>query len=176
MTASGTCSVSVAASLLAVLAMTALPALVQDAREIAKRRAEFEREDDPMDKARRFPRLGEELLKLMREQARRAEYEAARQTLEEYRDLARVAFEGLANSGVDAEKKSSGFRQLQIHLRRSIRDLNQTISSLPVLHREPFEAIQRELEQMNRALLEMLFPRRPARQSDNAASAGEGAT
>jgi hypothetical protein len=157
----------------AVVAPAANPVRAQDPGEIAKRRAEFEREDDPFDKARRFPRLGEELLKRIRQQVRQEAYDAALATLQEYRDLARVAFEGLKNSGVDAEKKPSGFRHLQIHLRRSIRDLGQTITALPVPEREPFVAIQHELEQINRALLEMLFPRRPTRQTSPSTRSAE---
>lgn len=150
-------------ALTAVLGPAGKPARAQNPEEIARRRAEFEREDDPINKARRFPRLGEELLKLLRQQVRQEAYDAALATLQEYRDLAQAAFEGLKNSGVDAEKKPAGFRHLQIHLRRSIRDLGQTITAVPVTQREPFVAIQRELEQINRALLDMLFPRYPAR-------------
>ncbi len=152
-------------SLVATLTLLLVPgeasSLLQDPKKIAERRERFEREIDPVEKARRFPPLGEELMKLLHQQVRAEQYEAALHTLEEYHELARVAFTGLENSGRNAERQSSGFRHLQIHLRRSLRDLEQTISALPVQQREPFEAIRQQLEQMNQRLLEMLFPRRP---------------
>ncbi len=141
--------------------------LIQDPKKIAERRERFARETDPVQKARRFPPLGEELMKLVHEQVRAEQYEAALRTLEEYYELARTAFTGLENSGRNAERQSSGFRQLQIHLRRSLRDLEQTITALPVPQREPFEAVREQLEQMNQRLLEMLFPRRPRPLPDN---------
>lgn len=153
------------ARLVAVLTLLLVPGeasgLLQDPKKIAERRERFEREVNPVEKARRFPPLGEELMRLVHQQVRAEQYEAALRTLEEYHELARVAFTGLENSGRNAERQSSGFRHLQIHLRRSLRDLEQTISALPVQQREPFEAIHEQLEQINQKLLEMLFPRRP---------------
>jgi hypothetical protein len=151
--------------LVAVLILLLVPgeasSLIQDPKKIAERRERFARETDPVQKARRFPPLGEELMKLVHQQVRAEQYEAALRTLEEYYELARTAFTGLENSGRNAERQSSGFRQLQIHLRRSLRDLEQTILALPVPQRGPFEAIREQLEQMNQRLLEMLFPHRP---------------
>jgi hypothetical protein len=132
----------------------------------------FAQETDPVRKARAFPKLGEARLNVLRGQLRDEDFAAGSKTLQQYRDEARTAFAGLKSSGIDAEKKSNGFRQLQIHLRRSIRQLADLITLLPFAEREPLETIQKELDQMERELINMLFPRQPGYRPKRPAKGG----
>jgi len=135
--------------------------MVQD--RVAQRAAQFDRESDPVRKARAFPRYGDELLKLLREQLKKETYAPALETLERYLTNASLAHKGLKESGINAERKSNGFRQLQIHLRQSIRQVEEAARSAPFADRDRYEAIRREIEQMNRDLINMLFPRQPGK-------------
>jgi len=126
-------------------------------------RAKFEQETDPVRKARTMPKFGDALLDQMGEQLQKAEVEAALNTLEEYRDAIVKSHAGLKASGINAEKKPSGFKQLEIHVRRGLSRLEDLILAVPLEQREALEEIRKQLEQVDRELLEMLFPRRPAK-------------
>jgi hypothetical protein len=67
----------------------------------------------------------------------------------------------LKSSGINAEKKPGGFKHLEIHLRQGLRRLEDVIIAIPVKHREPFEAIRKRLEEIDRELIDLLFPRKP---------------
>ncbi|MBI1750940.1 MAG: hypothetical protein HY234_11655 [Acidobacteria bacterium] len=120
---------------------------------------------DPVQKAKVVVRQGEAQLELVRREVKAENYDEALRVLSEYRDAIKSAHAGLKASGRDAEKKPGGFKNLQIHLRRSVQRLDQTILSLPVEQREPFEAIRRELDAMDKELIDALFPRQPAKKA-----------
>lgn len=150
---------------IALIALLVAPA-VWAQRDVEELRARFQRETKPVDKARAFPKLGEAQLVRVRDLASKEKYEEALETFEQYRDDAVLAGNGLKSSGINAEKKSNGFKHLQIHLRRSGRFIEDTIASLPFDRREPFEAIRKELEKLDQELIDMLFPRQPGRKPD----------
>lgn len=158
--------------LLAVaLLLTAPPGQPQD--RLAKQWEEFDKEPDPVRKARRLARLGDAHLAQVLEKTQQKGYAAALQLLERYRLAVRTAHEALKASGRNAEKSPSGFKQLQIHLRKAVLQLNDTILAVPPEGREPFEEIRAELEAINKQLLDMLFPRQPGRKPVSAKPKGK---
>lgn len=140
------------------------PAFAQDRFSRAQR--DFDREADPVRKAQRLPRLGEEMLKLFREQAQAGEYEAALETLAAYQDKVRFVHQALRDSGIDAERKPRGFRHIEIHLRSALRTLDDTISRLPFEQRAAFQPYRDELDEIQQDFLKLLFPRRPGRREE----------
>jgi chorismate mutase len=121
--------------------------------------------NDPVRDAKNVVRQGELQLAQMRQEIRNENYDAALLALQEYRDAVKSAHAELKESGRDAEKKPSGFKDLQIHIRRSIPRLEQSILSVPVEQREPFEAIRKELDKIDRELIDALFPRQPSKKA-----------
>lgn len=120
---------------------------------------------DPVKTAKEVVRRGDAQLEQMRQEIRNENYDAALLVLREYRDAVKSAHGGLKASGRDAEKKPNGFKNLQIHIRRNIPRLEQSILSLPVEQREPFEAIRKELDTIDRELIDALFPRQPPKKA-----------
>jgi hypothetical protein len=120
---------------------------------------------DPVQRAKNVVRQGETQLEQMRREVRNENYDAALLLLREYRDAVKSAHEALKASGRDAEKKPNGFKNLQIHIRQSLQRLDQTILTVPVEQREPFEAIRRELDTIDRELIDALFPRKPPKKA-----------
>jgi hypothetical protein len=156
--------------LLAAGLLTVSAAAAQD--RLARMQQQFESESDAVRKARRLPRLGEMQLEQLRQLVSNGQLEKAFRTLEAYRDNVRAAHDALDESGIDAERRPRGFRQMEIHLRRSVRELSDTISRLPVERREEFEAIHAEIVEMQTSLIDMLFPRQPGRRAEDAPRAG----
>jgi hypothetical protein len=69
----------------------------------------------------------------------------------------------LKATGRNAEKQPAGFRELQIHARKSLRQVTQVVLGAPFDQREPFAAAQHDIEQIDQQLIQMLFPPPPER-------------
>jgi hypothetical protein len=118
---------------------------------------------DPVQTAKDVVKQGEIQLEQMRREIRNENYDAALSVFRDYWNAIKSAHAGLKASGRDAEKKPNGFKNLQIHIRQNIPRLDQTILSVPVDQREPFEAIRKELDKIDRELIDALFPRQPSK-------------
>ncbi len=148
-----------AAAILA-LALCA-PLAAQD--RLAKNLAKYQQETDPVRKARDLAKFGRDQVNLARKQLKSGDDVAALHTLQLYRDEVRESFAGLKASGIDAEKKPSGFKQLQISLRENLRHIGDLIYTLPVDKRPFFRAVRDDLIQEQNGLIDALFPRNPNR-------------
>lgn len=138
----------------------ALPSLaVQD--EIMRRRQEFDRERDPVNKAKKLPRLGEAHLDAARRALREENIPLAITLLQEHRDLIDSTRQALLAAIPNPEKKPSGFKQMEIHVRKSLDQMTDIIAEAPASERAPFEAIRADLDKINRQLIRDLFPRQP---------------
>jgi len=124
---------------------------------------QFAQESDPVRKAKALPRLGEAQFEQVRKEIAAQSYDQALHIVEDYRDEVRGAVAALKSTGVNAERRPSGFKQLQIHLRKSLRELDQTLLALPDDQRPPFESIRQELLSTEKELLDLLFPRKPGK-------------
>ena len=141
------------------MALTAQTARVQN--DIAKDKAKYERETNPVSRAKMVVKLG------------RAEYLAARQSLDggnigtalefltNYNEQAIAAHDALEKMGVNPEKHSNGFRQLQISVRESQRELREITGRVPFQQQESFQALQKDLDGLDQKLILELFPRQP---------------
>jgi len=74
-------------------------------------------------KAKLLGKLGDAQFEEARRASKAGEYDAVGLTLEKYRDNVRSAIEALKKQHPDAEKQSNGYRQLQIHVHKAIREL-----------------------------------------------------
>ncbi len=127
--------------------------------------AQLDLQGDPVSRARAFPKYGEDLIREAREAVQNADYEKSEKILTRYRDAVKELHENLRAHVDNPEKRPNGFKQLQIHLRKSLRDLDNLIASIPVNLHPPFEFLRKEIEKVDRALIEDLFPRRPGREA-----------
>jgi len=148
-----------AAWLLCGFAAAAAP--VQSSRFLS----ELEREKNPVKRARKLPKLGEAELDRVRDLTAIGKYDEAQATIEEYLEGVESTFAALKATGINAEKKSSGFKHLQIHLRRSARQLTDIIAALPFERRKPFQEVHDRVEVIDNELIDMLFPRQPGRKT-----------
>jgi hypothetical protein len=145
-------------ALMATLAAAAWPGRVAAEDPLPILRAEFQRQKDPVKRAKLFPKLGNALLAEMRKDIQAKEFDRVPPLLLEYRDGAKAAFEGLAATGRDADKHPAGFRELEMHLRQSLHVVNDIIFALPLEEHGPLMAPQRDLELIDQQLVKALFP------------------
>ena len=119
----------------------------------------YQQETDPVRKARALAKLGDDQIALARKQLKDGEDVAALHTLEQYRDEVQKTAAGLKATGIDAEKKPAGFKELQINLREAIRRIDDLILTIPVDKRPFFRVVRSDLAKTQNDLIDALFPR-----------------
>ena len=150
-----TLQICISALVMAIVVSGAFP---QDS--IAQLRSRFAQESDPVRKAKQLPSLGSAEFGRIQKEAGEGHLADALAVLQSYRDEARSCVKGLDATGVDAEKHSAGFKQLQISLRESLRRLDALLPGMTSDEQGPFLVVRRDLDEMNRHVIEELFPRR----------------
>lgn len=123
----------------------------------------YHEKKDAVSKAKFFPRLGDAYIELLSKRTKEGEYDEAGGILDEYLHMVKALHTELRAAVADPEKKPGGFKQLEIHLRKTIRRLDDVIAALPYDQRETFEAGRRELDKVQAELVKDLFPRQPGR-------------
>jgi hypothetical protein len=121
---------------------------------------QYRHENDPVRKARLLVKLGDDEVELAKKQLQGGDDVASLDTLENYRGQVEQTIAGLKATGVDAEKKPGGFKELQISLRENVRRVDDLIFSLPADKRPFFREARTALANMQNDLIDALFPRR----------------
>jgi hypothetical protein len=146
---------------IAVIAALALCAPLAAQDRLAENLAKYERESDPVRKSRALAKLGEDQVDLAAKQLKAGDEIGSLQTLEKYRDEVHDMVAALRATGVSAEKKPAGFKELQISLRGTIRHIDELIFTLNVDKRPFFRAVRNDLFTDQNELIDQLFPRNP---------------
>lgn len=125
-------------------------------------RAKFDHETDPVHKAKLLLPLGESEFKDAESALANDKPAEALDILKKYLDEAQSCEKALGEKVPDAEKHANGYKQLQISLRGSLRRLDAMIVGLNEDDRKPFVEIRGQLDEIDRHLIQMLFPKQPS--------------
>ena len=123
--------------------------------------ARFDRETNSVHKAKLLEKLGDAQLELTRRASQANDYKTIGFVMEKYRDNARAAVDALKKDHPDAERHTNGFKQLQIHVHKALREVDEVLVVAPDEYRPPLEIVRRDLATMDDELLDLLFPRHP---------------
>jgi hypothetical protein len=129
--------------------------------KIAEMQARFDRESNSVHRVKLFEKLGDEELAKTRNVSSADDYRAVAQILETYRNNARIALDSLKKQHPDAEKQLGGYKQLQMHIYKGIRELDETLLVSPPDFKPPLELVRQDLVDMDKELLHSIFPHRP---------------
>jgi hypothetical protein len=121
----------------------------------------FDRETNSIHKAKLLEKLGDAQLEETRRASQASDFKTIGFVMEKYRDNARAAVDALKKDHRDAEHHTSGFKQLQIHVHKSLREVDEVLVIAPDEFRPPLEIVRRDLANIDDELLELLFPRHP---------------
>jgi hypothetical protein len=127
------------------------------AEEIPQLRRELAGEDDPAERARITVKLGDELLREAGRMYRAGAYTDGDLFLADYLKAVQAAFDALQQSGRDARRKPKGFKDLEIHLRKSQRTLEDLLRLVPYENRTAVEETKQETEEIRQLLLGQLM-------------------
>jgi hypothetical protein len=120
----------------------------------------FDHEANSVHKAKLFEKLGDEQLSAIRRAAAASDYNSVGQIMEKYRDNARATLEALKREHPNAEHQLNGYKQLQIHIRKTLRDLTEVVLLAPPEYKPPLQIVQQDLAVLDDELLRSLFPSR----------------
>jgi hypothetical protein len=123
----------------------------------------YQHEPDPVRRTRLLVKLGDEQVDVAKRQLKAGEDEASLHTLEVYRDEVHDTIAALNGTGIDAERKPAGFKELQISLRETIRRIDELIFTLNADKRPFFREVRNDLFTDQNRLIDELFPRKPDR-------------
>jgi len=137
-------------------AMTSGPALAA-ADKIPELQARFDHENNPVHRAHLLEKLGDAQFDETRRAFKSNDMVTVGIVLEKYRDNVRVALEGLRKRHADAERDGRGYRQLEIHVRRGIREVDEILLMAPEQFQPPLRIVRNDLDAMDAELIHMLF-------------------
>lgn len=131
------------------------------AQSIADLQAQFDKETDSVRKAKLLIKLGDAQFEETRRAGKQHDNDTVGYTLEKYRDNVRLAVEALKKQHRDAEKHSNGFRQLEMHVNKGIREVEEAMIAAPDPYKPPLMIVRKDLVALDEELIHLLFPHRP---------------
>ena len=122
--------------------------------------ARFDSETNGVHKARMLQRLGDAQFDEAIRAEKSGDYGAVDLIMEKYRDNVRVASQVLEKESPDAEHHSNGYRQLEMHVQKGLRQVDELLLVAPVEYKPPLQLVRIDLLSFDDELLRFLFPRR----------------
>jgi hypothetical protein len=134
---------------------------------LEQQQSQFNHESNPIRRAKMMPRLHRAEFDAIRRDLAAEKYEDAVKTVKALETESTQVETGLEGTGIDAEKNPSGFKEFQIAVRDSIDRLNDLMAGMTADEQLPFGHARKELEVIDRALIQRLFPRQPKAESEH---------
>ena len=127
------------------------------AEQLAKERGKLQEEKDPVDRTKINIKISELLLASVTDSIQAEDYASMNEELSEYAAAIEDAHTTLVNSGRDASKKSGGFKELEIALRKHVLRFDDLARALSLDHRPPVEKVKKLATGIRDGLLKALF-------------------
>jgi hypothetical protein len=124
---------------------------------LTKERLRLQRPDDPVGRTKTQIKVADILLTLIGTSVRNNNLPEMEELLQEYVSAIQDARDTMMNSGRDAQRKAGGFKDLEIALRRHLRQLQDMGGALTFDQREPVEKARAEATEIRDQLLRALF-------------------
>ncbi|MBZ5526750.1 MAG: hypothetical protein LAN71_02450 [Acidobacteriia bacterium] len=156
-------------ALLLGLAPAAVSQRPSPAQTIPALQSRFDAETNSVRKAKLLAKLGDAQFIESRRAGKAQDYPAAQLILEKYRDNVRAAIAEVIRQHPNAEKESSGYRIIELHVRAGIRETIDAMNAAPLEFRPPLQVLRDDLQRSQDQLLRLLFPRRPGEKRPPAA-------
>jgi hypothetical protein len=137
---------------------------------VGELQARFDHETNAVHRAKLLEKLGDAQFDETRRAFKANDLVTVGVVLEKYRDNVRVAFEGLKKKRADAERDANGYRQLEIHVRRGIREVEEILLRIPEQFQPPLEIVRGDLDAIDRELIHMLFHHRDGQAGPSASA------
>lgn len=129
--------------------------------DLAKDQAQFDREKDPVHKAKIMVKLGRAEFDEIESDTANSDLNKALAALRQYQAQASSVSKALDATGRNAARHAAGFLQLQVSVRDALLRLNNVLAGLTSDQQKPFLELRDDLDALNRHLMLELFPSQP---------------
>jgi hypothetical protein len=163
----------------AVLILLALACCCSRAQEkLPDLQARFDSESNGVHKAKMMQKLGDAQFDEAARAAKSGDFSSVGLQMEKYRDNVRAASDALEKDNPDGEHHPNGYKQLEMHLQKGLRELDELLLEAPDPYKPPLELVRKDLLTMDDKLLRCLFPKHHSGKPPEAAPTppGVGAT
>lgn len=120
----------------------------------------FDKDNHAGSKVKLLDKLGDAEFEAAGKAIQSSDYVAAGLTYEKYRDNVRATFDLLKKQEPDADRHPNGYRQLELQVRKGMRELEEVEIAAPQELRPPLGIVLKDLIDMDDELIHLLFPRR----------------
>jgi hypothetical protein len=120
----------------------------------------FDKDPHAGSKVKTLDKLGEAQFDAAGKAMQANDYPSAGLIYEKYRDNVRAALELLKKQEPDADHHPGGYRQLELQVRKGIREVEEVQLVSPQEMRPPLLLVHKDLIDMDDELIRLLFPRR----------------
>jgi len=128
--------------------------------KIAELQQHFDRESHAGSKVKLLEKLADAQFEATRKASAAGDFQSVGFTFEKYRDNVRTCFDLLKKQEPDADRHPGGYRQLELEVRKGIREVEDAIQTAPLDLRPPLEIVHNDILDMDNELIRLLFPRR----------------
>lgn len=121
----------------------------------------FDSETNAVHKAKMMEKLGDVEFEEAGQAEKNGDYSRMGLLLEKYRDNVRIASDALAKANPDGERHPAGYKQLEMHLQKGLREMDEFVLEAPDPYKPPLQLVRQDLPNLDNQLLRSLFPERP---------------
>ena len=125
---------------------------------LQREREKLEKETDPIDRAKIGIKISEILLDDVGDCVREGNFAEMEEQLDAYGETIQTAHQSLIDSGRNASKKSNGFKELEIALRKHAQKFEEFGRMLNLQRRVPVEKAKDIAVAVRNKLLKAMFP------------------
>jgi hypothetical protein len=146
-------------SLLLVVACLCCASLRATDKPLRELQEHFDKEEHSGRKIKELQKLGPAQFAAATDSGNSGNYVEVGLIFEKYRDNVRAAFELLKKQVPDVDHHPGDYRQLELGLRQGIREVEDTLLTVPEPVKPPLQLVRKDLLDMDDALINLLFPR-----------------
>jgi len=140
--------------------LAALCGVAAAADKLSDLQARFDTETNGVHKAKMLQKLGDAEFEEASRAEKSGDYTTVDLILEKYRDNVRAASEVLEKETPDGERHPNGYKQLEMHVQKGLRQVDEILLIAPPEFKPPLELVRQDLLTFDDKLLRALFPRR----------------
>jgi hypothetical protein len=146
-----------AAALYAILLTVGSSSAVDKMAELQQH---FDKETHAGSKVKLLDKLADAQFDATRKASAANDFVAVGFIFEKYRDNVRACFDLLKKQEPDADRHPGGYRQLELEVRKGIREVEDALLTAPPEVHPPLEIVHTDIVTMDDELIHLLFPRR----------------
>ena len=125
--------------------------------QLASEREKLKRQTDPVDRTKTGIKISEILLSLVSDAVKKGDMESVQDRLAQYTETINEAHQTMVRSGRDAHDRPGGFKDLEIALRRQLRQLDDIGGTLGFDERDSVDKARAEASDIRDAILKAMF-------------------